>query len=703
VVTGSAPIREAVGAGRPSRVAAATSPAGIWRVHGPDLLDMAEPDRRRITAAFAGWLDQLPTGLTLLVCSRPCPPPLSAPPVSDAVRSALSQARLEHLSSELCNSPAHCRSLYLVPEGKSADLGVRLAAELAVRCGLRTVPATRLPLLAEGLWREGSRSLQVGGRWTASLRLGQLPGVEVQPGWLWALLGIEADYDLALGIRPRSAVATDRHLRRRLRGLRAQELAGAGSGVGSDPRLVEAMAAADHLRKVLATGSGRVFEVRLTVSLAADTDSELAELSRQLRARMAALRGSLIPAWFDEVPARLETAAPSAAAGTTARLVDTEELATFWPWLDASSPVEVGQTLLGRHLRTRTLEGLDLRHHPDLVNANLGVVASSGSGKSYLAGLVGLEAVRMGLRVVVIDPENEHRSWVEATGGRYLDLAGEFGCGFNVLELGDREDAALGAVDLVNLLCGPLAPPESGSLMAALATMLEPGAVPRPVLGDCIGRLGADPAGRSLADRLRPWVQGRPGALFSRSGTGPAVDSVVGLGLRDLPPAWVPATTLLVSRWLWDWAKSEESPKQVIVDEAGLLADNPALQLLITHLARRIRKYQGSLMLLTQAAGDLVGGGAGEVVAINCATIMLGGQGPTGAHRLQRAFALDDGQRDWLQQAGRGRFLLVSGSRRSPIEVRAPALYHRLLTTRSGAAGELGQRTSGEGEILVQD
>lgn len=703
MVTGSAPIREAVGAGRPSRVAAATSPAGIWRVHGPDLLDMAEPDRRRITAAFAGWLDQLPTGLTLLVCSRPCPPPLSAPPVSDAVRSALSQARLEHLSSELCNSPAHCRSVYLVPEGKSADLGVRLAAELAVRCGLRTVPATRLPLLAEGLWREGSRSLQVGGRWTASLRLGQLPGVEVQPGWLWALLGIEADYDLALGIRPRSAVATDRHLRRRLRGLRAQELAGAGSGVGSDPRLVEAMAAADHLRKVLATGSGRVFEVRLTVSLAADTDSELAQLSRQLRARMAALRGSLIPAWFDEVPARLETAAPSAAAGTTARLVDTEELATFWPWLDASSPVEVGQTLLGRHLRTRTLEGLDLRHHPDLVNANLGVVASSGSGKSYLAGLVGLEAVRMGLRVVVIDPENEHRSWVEATGGRYLDLAGEFGCGFNVLELGDREDAALGAVDLVNLLCGPLAPPESGSLMAALATMLEPGAVPRPVLGDCIGRLGADPAGRSLADRLRPWVQGRPGALFSRSGTGPAVDSVVGLGLRDLPPAWVPATTLLVSRWLWDWAKSEESPKQVIVDEAGLLADNPALQLLITHLARRIRKYQGSLMLLTQAAGDLVGGGAGEVVAINCATIMLGGQGPTGAHRLQRAFALDDGQRDWLQQAGRGRFLLVSGSRRSPIEVRAPALYHRLLTTRSGAAGELGQRTSGEGEILVQD
>ena len=141
--------------GRGGRVgdAAATSPAGIWRVCGPDLLDLAEPDRRRMTAGFAGWLDQLPTGLTLLVCSRSCPPPLTAPAVSDAVRSALSRARLQYLSSELRNSPAHCRSLYLVPEGESAEGGEQLAAQMAVRCGLRTEAATRLPTLAEGLWR----------------------------------------------------------------------------------------------------------------------------------------------------------------------------------------------------------------------------------------------------------------------------------------------------------------------------------------------------------------------------------------------------------------------------------------------------------------------------------------------------------------------------------------------------------------------
>jgi hypothetical protein len=645
---------------------------------------LAEPDRRRLAAAFGGWLDQLRGGVVMVICSRSHAAPPSSPEAADRTRSALDRARFQYLGTELRMRPAHRRSVYLMSELESPEPGGQLVEQLAVRCGLSAEPAHGLPALVEGPWREGPRSLQVGGRWTASLRLGELPGVEVEPGWLWALLAIEADYDFAIGIRPRSATATDRRLRRRLRGLRAQELAGAANGIGSDPRVLEAMTAADRLRHVLATGTGRLFEIRATVSLAADSAAEVTELSRQLRARMAALRGSLIPAWFDEMPARLETADPQVAVPAEGRLVDTGEVASFWPWLDGSTPIAADQTMLGRHLRTGALVALDLHHAADLVNANLGVVASSGSGKSYLAGLVGLEAVRMGMRVVVIDPENEHRNWIEAAGGRYLDLAGELGCGFNVLEMGDREEAVLGAVDLVGLLCGPLAASESGSLVAALTAVLNAAASPQPVLADCISRLTEDPAGRSLADRLSPFVQGRPGALFSQPGTGPAVLSVVGLGLRDLPPAWIPGATLLVSRWLWDWARTEPGPKQLIVDEAGLLADNPALQLLITHLARRIRKYRGSLMLLTQAAGDLVGGAAGEVVAVNCATVMLGGQGPTGADRLQRAFALDEGQRDWLQQAGRGSFLLVSGSRRSPIEVRAPGLYHRLLASRAG-------------------
>lgn len=68
-------------------------------------------------------------------------------------------------------------------------------------------------------------------------------------------------------------------------------------------------------------------------------------------------------------------------------------------------------------------------------------------------------------------------------------------------------------------------------------------------------------------------------------------------------------------------------------------------------------------------------------MAVNSATMLLGSQHPAAALRLQRGFLLDDAQRHWLERAGRGQFLLLLGSRRSPVQIGAAAGYHRLLTT----------------------
>lgn len=671
--------------------ASAESSAGAscWRLAGADLLELTSSARERLATAFAGWLDQLETGLTLVACSRrlTMEPAIPAPMVEAGAAgypgAALEAARLAHLRSDLELRPRYRRPVFLIlpAAGGGED---EIVSQLAQRCQLTGARATGLPALAEGEVREAASALRQGGRWLVSLRLGRLPGVEVEPGWLWTLLEVAAEYDLAIHIRPRPGLAADRHLRRRMRGLRARVLAAGADG--GDPRLDAALEAAGRLRRVLATGTGRVFEVAVTVSLGADSLAEARAQERAMRARMDALRGNLLPAWLDQLPARLE----SVAAVSPARwhLVDTIELATFWPWLDAGRDPSSDVSLLGRHQRTGRPVALDLHSGHQLANANLGVVASSGSGKSYLAGLVGLEAVRRGQLVVVVDPENEHRRWCQAAGGEYLDLSDQPAVGFNIMELGDPGDVPLAAMELVGLLCGPLSTAESGCLLGTLDRLLE---TPSPslVLGDCLQPLQATSEGRALADRLRPWVQGSPGGLFSRPGRGPRVRSALGIGIRDLPPSWVPGATLLVSRWLWAWAKSEPGVKQVIVDEAGLLADNPALQTLISQLARRIRKYRGSLMLLTQAAGDLAGG-AGEVAAVNSATMMLGGQVAAGALRLQEAFDLDDHQREWLQQAGRGHFLLVSGTRRCPLLVEAPALHHAWLTgqTPAGSAWE---------------
>ncbi len=650
----------------------------MWQVVGPDLLDLAETERQRLAQQFADWLGLLPDAVTVVICSRRMP----KVPESGS-ESALEQGRLGGPTAGPTHPGWYARNTYLVTDRMADATAANLLAALERSCQVESEGAERLPWLAEGPVREQVRRLRIGGHWLGSLRLARLPGGQVHTGWLWGLAGTPGEYDLAVSIVPRAEVAADRNLRRRLRSLRALELA--GSAYAPDPRISLRARAAQGFREVLAEGQETLFEITMTISFAADSQPQLDAVIRDFQARAGALRSRWAPAWFDELPARLESLARPTPGGGPRLLVSTSELSTLWPWFGPPEPEPENRSLVGIHQRTGSRVTLDLHDDPGLPNANLAVVAASGAGKSYLAGLLGLEAVRRGHSVVVIDPENEHSNWCRQVGGNCLDLGRPSSIGLNVLELGSATEALAAAVDLVGVLCGPLEVAERSVLMEAVGGLIGDGCPDRPpVLGDCVTLLEKQEAGRPLASRLRPWVTGDAGQLFSRPGQGPAVAGALVIGMRSLPESWIRAATLLVSAWLWHWVKSHPGPKQIIVDEAGLLAEHPALQLLMERLARRVRKYRGALMLLTQTGADLTGTHFGEVMAVNSATQLLGIQSESGARRLQQSLALDDQDRLFIQQAGRGSFLLVCGKRRVPVTVAAPPLYHRWLTGTPG-------------------
>ncbi|MGH7610480.1 MAG: VirB4 family type IV secretion system protein [Candidatus Dormibacteria bacterium] len=643
-----------------------------WRVTAPDILDLPTPSRAQALRGWRTFLEQLDHPLRILISARhelegvaPGARPLPGTP--PALGAAVAAEQLRALDQRACRR----RTVHLVA-------GERTLQSLAQYLAGAQVVAEDPPPLALGPLREGARELQVGGRHLASLRLGHLPGVPVEAGWLWSLTGLPADFDLLIEVRPSSGTALDRSLRRRQRGLRARQLAAAERGEGDDPRLATELAAAGGLREVLAGGSGGLYELRLTLTLAADSREELAALRQMAKRRVAAVRGRLLESWCDQLPAWAETSLPAARLRARAAVLSTGELTSLWPWLDDwRGPVPDG-VCLGRHLRTGAPVQLALRQQ--LPNANLGVVAASGSGKSYLGGLLGLEALRLGIRTVVLDPENEHRRWCAKVGGAYLAAGEGLDPGFNLLQMVEPGTAPGAAAELASLLCGPLTARQRGAVAGAVrATLAEAG--PQPILiSDCLSHMREEVGGEELASRLLPWLEGSPGRLFNRLGVGPEVRSVTVVGLRELPSTWLPAATLLLSHWLWSWVRSQPGDKQAIVDEAGLLADNPALQRLLAHLARRIRKYQGSLVLLTQAAGDLLGAGVGEVLAVNSATLMLGNQRAGAARRLQQAFSLDEEQRLFLEAAGRGQFLLLAAGRSIPVQVEAPALHQDWLS-----------------------
>jgi hypothetical protein len=655
-----------------------------WLTQAPDILDLIAPERAKLAESLASWLDEIELPIRFLVCSRHEQwRPLAATPVS-GFAAELEADLNQHLAGDMRKRPIFRRQVFvsIAGPGDSSVAGTQAVARSPFGEGWLRHEG-RVPPLAEGPRRERPTVLQVGGRWIASLWLERLPGAAIEPGWLWTLVGIPGEFDLLLQLWPRTDREADRSLRRRTLGLRARQLATAETDGGEDPRLEAALMSTSRLRNVLAQSKGKLFDLALTVTVAADSAAETRRLVRQMRSQLAALRAVLVPAWCDQGPARLQTALLSDRASGPRRVVHSAEAASCWPWLDDWDGRFSGAVNLGRHARTSAPVWLDLHGDPTLPNANLAVVAASGSGKSYLGGLLGLEAVRLGVRTVVLDPENEHRRWCEAAGGQYLALGESLPYSFNLLEMADPGEAPSAVAELISLLCGQLSPAEVGHVADAVRWTLNQAGSGTVVLSDCLPRLRQSQVGESVAHRLLPWLDGTPGALFNRPGRGPVVQSVAAIGLRELPDPWVPAATLLISHWFWSWVRSQEGRKQAIVDEAGLLADNAPLQRLMAHLARRMRKYQGSLVLLTQSAGDLLGSAPGEVMAVNSATMLVGSQHPAAAVRLQRGFLLDEAQRQWLERAGRGQFLLLLGRRRSPIQIEAPPRYHSLLATES--------------------
>ena len=169
------------------------------------------------------------------------------------------------------------------------------------------------------------------------------------------------------------------------------------------------------------------------------------------------------------------------------------------------------------------------------------------------------------------------------------------------------------------------------------------------------------------------------GALFSQP-TSVRIDAdFVVFGLRDLKEELLPVAYFLMAQWIWARVRSMPRRRRLLFDEVGLLFEYPLVRRFLVRLARRVRKYQGSLCLVTQNAGDLLGSDQGLVLATNPSTLLFGAQRQAEAVRLQRAFGLTEGQTEFLANARRGEFLMLAGDSRQRIKVAAPPWFESVL------------------------
>jgi type IV secretory pathway VirB4 component len=542
----------------------------------------------------------------------------------------------------------------------------------------------------------GPRTLRAGGVLHQTVAVTGYPR-EVGPGWLQPLLDHPGPIDVAVHVEPVATAVAAERLRRQLARLESSQRLDAAHGRLDDPQLDTATHDAHQLARRLATGEGRLLRVGLYITVRGHTQPEL---DHEV-ARVQGLLGSLLldahPVTFRALQGWLTTLPLGLDQLRLHRTMDTAAVAAAFPFASADLPLPAtGGVLLGRNLRTQGLVCWDRWAQP---NFNQVLLARSGAGKSYLAKLEALRWLYQGVQVLVVDPEHEYQRLAQAVGGAYLRL-GAPGVHLNPFDLGREPDAltrrALFAHTLLGVLLGGRLDPAASAVVdrAVIAAYTSRGitsdprthARPAPLLADLAQALerDPDPAGSALAGRLAPYVTGSHRGLFQRPTSTHSDRHLLVFSLRELPEELKAVGTLLALDTLWRHVTDQQPPRRrlVVVDEAWLLAQQPAGARFLARLAKSARKHWCALTVVTQDAGDLLASELGQAVVANAATHLLLGQAPQAIDRLTSAFGLTEGERQLLLAARVGEGLLAGpGGQRAAFTALASPAEHGLVTS----------------------
>ena len=683
---------------------------GVCEVMG---LEIDEPK----LGAFAGALNALDFPAQLLVRQHA--------PRLDGLRDRLQEAQPEDLPPQTKAASDSIRRLLADLETRDGILDRRFYAVcefersedlygLLARAGLSVHPLTgrqlREFLVSSAIggspaeFEEDSpveveinrRDMRVGDRLIRSLHLGKWPR-SLAPGFLQGLMAAGAPMDLSVHLGPIPAEQAARTLEwQKVRFESAQSLS-FKRGRTMSPEAEIALEDVTRLRDEVQRGRERLFHTSLSVTLHAEDEESLKEMTQRARAHFAAMLGKLDALPFRQRVGLLSTLPLALNAVAEWRTLDTSSLARLFPF----SPPDLDT-------RSGTLYGIDMRACSPVVydpwdgthlNANTAVLARSGSGKSFSTKLGVLRGLCRGVTAYVIDPEGEYADMARAAGGRVLS-PGVPGQGMNpfVIDKGDPEELLqrIGSLRrLIEVMVGEsLGAERRASLDHALAGYY---ARPRERTGfrSFYEYLQGDEAGDpGLARLLRPFATGSLRNLLSDEGDDLLSNEalVTVFDLRLLEPELRPAAALVCTETVWAAAAQDPKPRLLVVDEVWSIMQHPEGAAFMVSMAKRARKHRLGLQFITQDVQDLLSedssraitGHSGRALLQNAAFKLLLQQDAAAIRTVGDAFDLPEDLQRWLLSCPRGDGLLIARGQKFPVRIEATPEEAAVIEWRPG-------------------
>jgi hypothetical protein len=546
---------------------------------------------------------------------------------------------------------------------------------------------------------------------------------QVKPAWLSRLFNMPGVLG-SLHILPTDADQLVQQINKAIHDFSARLVAGSNNALVTQ-RTEQNLRDAQTLLRKIDSEQQAVFSVIGLLMVTAKTKEDLDKSSRRVEAAAAALGlrvrtlkfqqkdGLTASSPFGLLPEMVKEVAP--------RHMPSETVAGAFPFIGGSVNHNQG-ILLGRDANSGLviIDRWDPPADAAITNPNMTVLATSGAGKSFAVKLMLLREYMLGAKVIILDPEREYKDLCAQLGGIWINAAGGGGR-INPLQIRpipkDSDESSDGGE--ASILQRPLAQHmqrlrtffalylrelsdlERASLEDALITVYDlfgigwdtdpEGVKVWPTVKD----LHAYAAGQVEWDRarwerlsilLRAAGEGTDASLWAGQSAVEGDAGFVVIDVHDLQHAedsTKRAQYFNVLTFAWDIVRRDRSErKMLVVDEAWLLADPKVPQALdfLRDMSKRIRKYSGSLTIISQNAVDFLApevARQGEAVLGNASMKLLLRQGEKDLQVLPRLLSLSEAEQNLLANAKRGEALLVAGNQR--VRVFIEAAPHELV------------------------
>lgn len=529
----------------------------------------------------------------------------------------------------------------------------------------------------------------------------------VEDGWLTSAANLPG-VTLSLHASPQDALQLVQSLNRRIGAISGQ-LALGNTAALTEQRLTQELEDAASLMRQIDSEQQGTFQVAVFLTVSAPDMETGLRRSKRLEGQLAASGMRARPLLFRQNEG-LQASGPFGLWPQPIRgsqIWPAATIAASWPM--GSGGINHGSGIILGHDADGGLVLVDRWTPPPeagITNKNFAILSPPGGGKSHATKVMMLREWALGAKVFVLDPEREYRGLVRQVDGTWINAAGG-GTRINPLQApvlpDDTDEDGTGSglsthiqrvLDFFSTYLPDLTPMQRALLEEAVekgyaaknitkgSDLSEVAPDAWPHLGDvyayCQSQAGLE--WTTLIALLRTAGEGVLADLWAGPSTVPAThdtDFVV-LDIHDLqdaPDNVRRAQYLNVLGYLWDLVRADRSERKLlVVDEAWMLIDPQAPEALkfMKSLSKRIRKYGGSFMVVTQNIADFLApaiAGDGEQVLTNSAFTFLLRQGGKDLQALTGLFSLSDAEQDKLSNARVGEGLLIAGNQRAWITI----------------------------------